>query len=58
MNAIVLDTTYSFGHWAMRILRKLSRQIDKIGYARAASELARLGYREQARHCVEQMNKL
>jgi hypothetical protein len=40
------------------MLTKLDRTVNRIGYARAAAELRRLGYEKEARHCLEEMKKL
>lgn len=38
--------------------RGLMRTFEIAGYARAASELARLGYHEEAKNCMMQIKKL
>lgn len=58
MNAIVLDATHSFGSWLDHIWSKFNRSFDRVGYARAAAELRRLGYHEEANRCLEEMKKL
>lgn len=58
MNAIILDISHSTHSWVDRMLTKLDRTVNRIGYARAAAELRRLGYEKEARHCLEEMKKL
>lgn len=57
MNAIVHTATHSFTDWVAGIVYKLSRSFDRVGYARAAAELARLGYIDEARHCILESRK-
>lgn len=58
MNAILLDISHSTHSWFDRMLAKLDRSINRIGYARAAAEFRRLGYEKEARRCLEEMKKL
>jgi hypothetical protein len=58
MNAIVLDATSSFSSWFDRNWSKLTRALNRIGYARTAAELRRLGYAKEAARCIEEMKKL
>jgi hypothetical protein len=58
MNAIVLNSYTSVGNWSHTFFAKIGNAINKIGYHRAATELARIGYTEQARKCLEQYNSL
>lgn len=41
-----------------RIWRKVENFCEVVGYARAAAELARLGYQEEAKFCMMQVKKL
>ena len=58
MNAIVLDATHSLTDWISETRAKFSRSFNRIGYARAAGELRRLGYYKEAEYCLERMRKL
>jgi hypothetical protein len=58
MNAIVYTATHSIGDWVSGVWNKLSITVNRIGYARAAGELRRLGYYKEAEYCLEQMRKL
>lgn len=58
MNAIILDISHSTHSFIDSLLAKLDRTVNRIGYARAAAELRRLGYEKEARHCLEEMKKL
>lgn len=51
MNALVMDATIHISNWTMDFLNKTNRTIHRIGYARAAAELYRLGYYEEAKKC-------
>lgn len=58
MNAIVYTVTHSFNDWIANACAKFNRSFNRVGYARAATELARLGYHEEAQYCLEQMRDL
>jgi len=58
MNALVMDTAYNVNNWFVRVGNNIARTFAKVGYARAASELARLGYRQEANRCIEEIRKL
>ena len=58
MNAIVYTATHSLTDWFSDFRAKFSRSFNRIGYARAAGELRRLGYYKEAEYCLEQMGKL
>ena len=58
MNAIVYNTTHSLFDWISDVWFKFDRTFNRIGYARAAGELRRLGYHEEANHCIKEMNRL
>ena len=51
MNAIVANGYNSLGNWFHRFTTNMGRQFNKIGYLRAATELDRMGYHEQAKRC-------
>lgn len=42
----------------LQLWYSLERYMKIVGYARAANELARLGYHAQARCCNQEQNKL
>lgn len=50
--------TTTIGSWVYGIFIKINRTFHKIGYRRAASELARLGYRAESKRCLELSNKI
>lgn len=58
MNAIVLDSYNSIGNRFHSFFAKVNRAIHKIGYARAAAELQRIGFDEAARNCMRQYNQM
>ena len=58
MNAGVITINTSSISNLDRIFAKIGRTINKIGYHRAAAELSRIGYAEEARKCLEQYNRL
>ena len=58
MNAIVLNSYNTFGYWFHNVANKMGRQINRVGYLRAAAELNRIGYTEEARKCLEQLKHL
>jgi len=58
MNAMVMDTAYNVNNWFVRVGDAVARTFAKVGYARAASELARLGYYQEANRCIEEIRKL
>ena len=58
MNAIVYTATHSITDWIDSVLFKFNRSFNRIGYARAAGELRRLGYHKEAEYCLEQMRNL
>jgi hypothetical protein len=57
MNVMVLNTTTSIGSWFNDLFAKVNRSFYKIGYYRAATELTRLGYVEEARQCLKELNR-
>jgi len=58
MNALVMDTAYNINIWFVRLGNNIACTFAKVGYARAASELARLGYYQEAKRCIEEIRKL
>lgn len=58
MNAIVYGVTHSLTDLISNVCVKIVRLFNRIGYARAAAELRRLGYYKEADRCIEQMAKL
>lgn len=58
MNAIVLNSYTSVGNWSHTFSAKIANAIYKIGYHRAAAELARIGYTEEAKKCMEQYRQM
>ena len=57
MTSTTAEKTLDF-KWLTLILGKINRTFAKIGYARAANELHRLGYYEQARQAILEKQKL
>jgi len=55
MSTIAIN--YVFNPFA-GFFKKLAVAFEIIGYSRAASELARLGYHEEAKNCMMQINAL
>jgi len=55
MTALVANYVFSplSGFWSA-----FDRFIQVVGYSRAAAELARLGYQEEAKACMMQVAKL
>jgi hypothetical protein len=55
MTALVSNYVFSplSGLWSA-----LDRYTQTIGYARAAAELARMGYYEEAKKCMTELGKL
>lgn len=51
MNGTVLYFTHGIGDFGTNVLAKISRSFHKIGYLRAAGELSRAGYFEEANKC-------
>ena len=58
MSGTILYFSHGIGDFGTVLLAKIGRTFDRIGYARAAAELNRLGYVEQAKYCIRQMNSL
>lgn len=58
MTAIVYMTTHSIADWVSRIAHGYTRFFTRLGYARAAGELRRLGYHNEADACLKEMRKL
>ena len=58
MNAIVLNSYTSIGNHVHSFFAKVNRAIHKVGYARAAAELQRMGLNEAARNCMRQYNQM
>jgi hypothetical protein len=58
MSVMVLNTVRSFNINTAKFLSKITRLFSRIGYARAASELARMGYYKEAQNCIDMMKKL
>lgn len=54
MNDMVMDTAYSINSWFVRVGNSLARTFAKVGYARAATELARLGYHQAAQNLIDE----
>lgn len=42
----------------LNIFSNINRVFNRIGYARAASELRRAGYQKEADNCIKLMNNL
>ena len=40
------------------LLSRFMKSINRLGYLRAASELERMGYREEAKRVMQQLNSL
>jgi hypothetical protein len=58
MNAGVITTGSLHVSTLDRLFAKFGRAINKIGYHRAAAELSRIGYTEEAKKCLEQLKQL
>jgi hypothetical protein len=58
MNAMVMDATDSINNWIASMVAKVNRAINKIGYHRAATELARMGYTKEAQKCLDMLKTL
>lgn len=52
MNAVVVDTANSIGSCFMRVVSALHCALIRSGRARAAQELARQGYYEEAKRLM------
>ena len=58
MNGAVLYFSHGLGDFGNTIFAKISRTFHRIGYLRAAAELSRAGYAEEAAKCIRLMNSL
>lgn len=58
MSGTILYFSNGISIFGSNFFAKVGRLFDRIGYARAAAELNRLGYVEQAKYCIRQMNSL
>ena len=58
MNAIVLNSYTSVSNWVNTFFAKIATAIYKIGYHRAATELARIGYTKEAQKCRAMLKAL
>ena len=53
-SALRLETINPFSNF----FNSVNRHFQKIGYIRAARELTRAGYPDEARNCIKMMNEL
>lgn len=53
-----IDSNSYFNNWYHNMVHSFNRGINKVGYARAAAELARWGYHKEARQCYDQYERL
>lgn len=58
MNANTMDNNTSSGTLLSRFLKRADRTFCWYGYTRAAGELRRLGYTEEANRLLEERAKL
>lgn len=58
MNGAILYFSHGIGDFGNTIVAKINRTFLTIGYLRAAAELDRMGYREEADKCIGLMKSL
>ena len=58
MNALVMDTSARVGNWFVSFGTAIYRGLVRTGYIRAARELERQGYYEEANKCIQETKKL
>ena len=58
MDGAILYFTHGIGSFGTNFIAKINRTFCKIGYMRAATELKRAGYNEEANKCIRLMNSL
>ena len=58
MSGAILYFSHGIGDFGSVIASKINRAFLKIGYIRAATELNKLGYPEEANRCIRLMNSL
>ena len=58
MDDAILYFFYGIGSFGSTIFDKINRTFCKIGYSRAASELSRAGYFEEAEKCIRHLKEL
>ena len=51
MSGAILYFSHGIGGFGTNVFTKISRALHKIGYLRAAGELSRAGYFEEANKC-------
>ena len=54
MNAIVMDTAVGVGNWFANLGHVVHIAFIRAGRARAAGELARLGYHREAQNLIDE----
>ena len=58
MSGAILYFSHGIGDFGNTFIAKINRAFLKIGYIRAATELNKLGYPEEASKCIRLMNSL
>ena len=58
MDGAILYLSYGIGSFGSTVAAKINRVFYKIGYTRAAAELRKLGYLEEAKRCMMEVKKL
>lgn len=51
MNGAILYFSHGIGDFGINVFAKISRSLHKVGYLRAAGELSRAGYHQEADKC-------
>lgn len=55
---VLVDSYPTISNWIFNVITKTNRKFYKIGYSRAAYELQRLGYVEEAKRCRELLEEI